>query len=106
MYVVLSTRPDISFSVTVLSRYNVQPLKMHLSDTKCTLRYLKKTASFKLCYPKLTSLTIPTLSGYIDSDWAGSTSTRKLIKGCIFFGHKGGPDNGKQRLNQLLLSTR
>jgi len=34
MYAALGSRPDIAFSVTALSRYNVQPLEMHLTAAK------------------------------------------------------------------------
>jgi len=37
MYVALGSRPDIAFSVPALSRYNVQPLKMHLTTARRVL---------------------------------------------------------------------
>lgn len=97
MYAALGTRPDISYSVTTLSRYNVQPLQMHLTAAKRTLRYLKGTSNLKLHFPKpkphsdsTTSLSLPVLNGFTDSDWAGSTSTRKSIGGCVFFAVENG----------------
>ena len=53
MYVALGTRPDISFSVTALSRYNVQPLEMHLTAAKHVLRYLKTTSDLRIHYCRL-----------------------------------------------------
>ena len=44
MYAALGSRPDIAFSVTALSRYNVQTLQMHLTAAKRVLRYLKTTS--------------------------------------------------------------
>jgi hypothetical protein len=41
MYAALGSRPDIAFSVTAVSRYNVQPLEMHVTAAKRVLRYLK-----------------------------------------------------------------
>jgi hypothetical protein len=41
MYAALGSRPDLAFSVTALSRYNVQPLEMHLTAARRVLRYLK-----------------------------------------------------------------
>lgn len=90
MYAALGTRPDISYSVTALSRYNVQPLKMHLTAAKRTLRYLKRTSKFKLSYPKPRTPPTPILRGFTDSDWAGSTSNRKSVGGCIFFANEHG----------------
>jgi len=48
MYAALGSRPDIAFSVTALSRYNVQPLEMHAMAAKRVLRYLKTTAGFRI----------------------------------------------------------
>ena len=48
MYAALRSRPDITFSVTALSRYNIQPLKMHAMAAKTVLRYLKTTAGFRI----------------------------------------------------------
>jgi len=52
MYVALGSRPDITFSITALSRYNVQPLEMHATVTKRVLRYLKNTAGFQIHYQR------------------------------------------------------
>jgi len=50
MYAALGSRPDIAFSVTALSRYNVQPLEMHATAATRVLRYLKTTARFPIHY--------------------------------------------------------
>jgi len=50
IYVAFSSRPDIAFSVTALSRYNVQPLEMHATAAKRVLRYLKSTSEFRIHY--------------------------------------------------------
>ena len=55
MFAAFGTRPDIAFSVTALSRYNVQPLQMHLSAAKRALRYLAATKSKGLFYPVTSS---------------------------------------------------
>ena len=83
MYAALATRPDISFCVTTLSRYNSTRLQMHLTAAKRVLRYLKHTKHHRSHY--LRTQTGP-LTGFTDSDWAGRTATRKSVGGCIFFG--------------------
>ena len=40
MYAAVGTRPDLSYCVTALSRYNSTPLQMHLMAAKRALRYL------------------------------------------------------------------
>jgi hypothetical protein len=46
MYIALATRPDISFAVAALSRYNSKPYKTHLTAAKRVLRYLKATKNY------------------------------------------------------------
>ena len=45
MYIVLATRPDISYAVSALSRYNSRPFTSRLTAAKRVLRYLKATAT-------------------------------------------------------------
>jgi len=103
MYAALGSRPDIAFSVTALSRYNVQPLEMHATAAKRVLRYLKSTSEFRIHYRRLPSYSQPVntrthnsrphdtsinIIGYTDSDWAGNLTTRKSVGGCVFrLGH-------------------
>jgi len=82
MYAALGSRPDIAFSVTTLSRYNVQSLEMHVTAAKRVLRYLKTTAGFRIHYRWLPNPI--TIIGYTDSDWAGNLTTRKSVRGCVF----------------------
>jgi len=49
-YAALGSRPDIAYSVTALSRYNVQPLEMHITAAKRVLRYLKTTSDLRIRY--------------------------------------------------------
>jgi hypothetical protein len=90
MYAALGSRPDIAFSVTALSRYNVQPLEMHLTAAKRVLRYLKTTSELRIQYRRLPSESLyphnpdMTIIGYTDSDWAGNLTTRKSVGGCVF----------------------
>jgi hypothetical protein len=81
MYAAISTRPDISFCVTRLSRYNVRPFNTHMTAAIRCFRYLKHTKDFRLCYPKLSQLK---MTGYTDSDWAGNTKDRKSMGAFVF----------------------
>jgi len=94
MYAALGSRPDIAFSVTALSRYNVQPLEIHATAAKRVLQYLKSTSEFCIYYRQLTSSSHPhnlhpydtpiNIIGYTDSDWAGNLTARKSVGGCVF----------------------
>jgi hypothetical protein len=48
MYAALATRPDISYAVTVLSRYHSWPFTSHMTAAKRVLQHLKSTRNFRL----------------------------------------------------------
>jgi hypothetical protein len=74
MYAAIGSRPDITFSVTTLSRYNAQPHEMHLTAAKRVLRYLKATSNLSIHYRRLPHSQRSAV-GYTDSDWAGNLKT-------------------------------
>lgn len=46
----MTTRPDIMFSVSLISRYMSRPTELHLQAAKRILRYLKRTTSHGIFY--------------------------------------------------------
>jgi hypothetical protein len=76
-----NTKPDICFAVNTLSRYLVEPRRVHLVAAKPVMRDLKGTLDYGLCYTGDHDFR---LYGYTDSDWAGSASDRKCTSGCCF----------------------
>jgi hypothetical protein len=76
-----NTKPDICFAVNTLSQFLVEPRHVHLVVAKHVMRYLKGTLDCGLNYDGDHDFT---LSGYTDSDWAGSVSDRKSTSGCCF----------------------
>lgn len=75
------SRPDISFSVGVLSRFMHKPSKHHLGAAKRVLRYLAGTKDFGIWFQRTQDFK---LKGYTDSDWAGSVEDRKSTSGSCF----------------------
>jgi hypothetical protein len=74
-----NTRPDIYFFMNTLSQFLVESRHVHLVATKHVMRYIKGTLYCGLNYDGDHDFT---LSGYTDSDWAGSVSDRKRTSGC------------------------
>ena len=79
----MNTRPDLTYSVSYLSRFMDKPSSEHLSATKRILRYLKGTVNYGLLYNRGDK--DMTITGYSDSDFAEDINDRKSTSGQIFF---------------------
>ena len=78
------TRPDISFAVSVVSRYMHDPRKSHMDAVYQILRYLKNAPGKGLLFERNKHLKI---EGYCDSDWASCADDRRSTSGyCMFVG--------------------
>ncbi|CAM8922617.1 unnamed protein product [Rhodiola kirilowii] len=75
MYGMICTRPDLAFSISVLSRYMSDPGTKHWEAMKYLLRYLLGNKGLGLVYrnhePKAG------IVGYVDSDYASNRDNRK-----------------------------
>ena len=80
MYAMVCTRPDISQAVSVVSRYLSCPGKAHWEAVKWILRYLKGTSGVCLEFGRNGD----SLSGYVDSDYAGDLDKRRSLTGYVF----------------------
>ncbi|XP_074343064.1 secreted RxLR effector protein 161-like [Apium graveolens] len=69
------TRPDIAYSVGIVSRFTEKPTLMHQNATKCILQYVKGTLGYGLIYMKTSGNNV--LTGYSDNDLAGHIEDRK-----------------------------
>lgn len=77
------TRPDISYSVGIISRYMEKPTMLHQQAAKRILRYIKGTLDYGLVYTKNNNNNL--LSGYFDSDLAGHIDDRRSKGGIVFY---------------------
>jgi hypothetical protein len=78
------TRPDISYSVHILSQFVSAPTQIHYSHILRVLRYLRGTISRHLFFPRSSSLQ---LQAYCDATWASDHSDyHSLSAYCIFLG--------------------
>ncbi|GKA73567.1 retrovirus-related pol polyprotein from transposon TNT 1-94 [Tanacetum coccineum] len=75
MYLIAS-RPGLTFVVCMYARYQAKPTKKHLHAVKRIFKYLKRTISMGLWYPKDSSIT---LTAYANADHAGCQDTRRIL---------------------------
>ena len=82
-----TTRPDLSYAVSTVSRYMSAPQKAHLDAAKHILQYLRKTYDYGLLYQHQAKHPI---QGYTDADWVAYPETKRST-GSYLFSLAGGP---------------
>ncbi|CAH2091010.1 unnamed protein product [Euphydryas editha] len=80
MYLSVCTRPDISFSVSMLSQFNNNYNLSHWLAAKRILRYLKNTLNYGLIFTKCKN---DNLEVFADADWANDPVDRKSYSGFL-----------------------
>ena len=75
------TRPDIAYSVGVVSQFMDKPCVGHLIAAKRILRYVKGSLGFGLMYRQNMQFS---LCGFVDADWAGDINDRRSTTGYCF----------------------
>jgi hypothetical protein len=81
LYIMLGTRPDITYAVTKLSQFAANPSKEHLDKALYICRYLAGTKDYALVYD---GASLKGLMAYTDSDWAADSIKRRSITGYFF----------------------
>lgn len=102
LFIAQGTRPDISFAVNCLSRYNKEPKSEHWAAVKRVLRYLQGTKHYRLTYTKNGESEI---MGYCDADWASDIRDRRSCTGYIFMLQGGAVSWCSRKQQTVALST-
>lgn len=103
LYISQVTRPDISFVVNMLSKYNSKPEMQHWIALKRVMRYLKGTQDYRLRYKQNSEETMA--HGYCDADWASSEDDRRSCTGYAFLFQGGAISWNSRRQPTVALST-
>jgi len=77
------TRPDLSYSIGIVSRYMERPTTLHHQAVKQILRYLKGTLEYGLEYRR--GQGDAEVIGFSDSNLAGDADDRKSTTGMAFY---------------------
>ncbi|KAG8478386.1 hypothetical protein CXB51_028195 [Gossypium anomalum] len=75
MYVIDCSRPDLSYAISAVSRYMVNPNKEHWKVVQWILRYLRGTTDVCLQFGRTEDGVI----GYVDADFAGDLDRRRSL---------------------------
>ena len=83
----LATRPDLSFSVSLLARFQADPGVEHWNALLHVVGYIKNTLDYGLTYSRDSDIS-PT--AFVDADYGGCRDTRRSTSGFVFM-MAGGP---------------
>ena len=81
MYAMLCTRPDVSYALSVSSRYQNDPGLEHWATVKNTLKYLRRTKDMLLVFRGDEELII---NGYTDAGFMTDPDDFKSQLGYVF----------------------
>ena len=80
MYAMVCSRPDLSYAMSLVSRYMANLGKEHWKAVQWIFRYLRGTSNACLKFGK----TDEGLAGYVDSDFAADLDKRRSLTGYVF----------------------
>ncbi len=98
----LATRPDLSFAVSLLSRFQVNPGIEHWKALLHVIGYVMNTIDYGLTYSRDADLTP---SAYVDADYGGCRDTHHSTSGFIFLMAGGVVTWSSKRQVTVALST-
>ena len=75
------TQTDISYAVSVDSRYMDQPHEIHWRSAKSILNFVQRTRTHGIFYKAKSDLD---LIGFTNSDWVGDSTDKKSTSGYVF----------------------
>jgi hypothetical protein len=80
MYAMVCSRPDLSYAMSLVSRYMANPGKEHWKAVQWIFRYLHGTSNACLKFGRAGE----GLVGYVDSDFAADLDKRRSLTGYVF----------------------
>jgi len=81
LYLMLGTRPDITFAVIKPSQFSANPSKEHFEWAKYICHYLTGTKDYTMVFDGKTN---EGLIAHSDSDWATDVNNRRSVTGYFF----------------------
>ena len=102
LYLSVTSRPDIAYTVGVLARYMSKPTMQHWQAAKGLLRYLAGTANYNITFGASEDASF---KGYCDADYAGDIDSRRSTTGYVFVLNGGAVSWSSKRQQTVAAST-
>jgi hypothetical protein len=103
MYAMLATRPDLAYSVGVLSKHAATPGEVHWTALKRVYRYLRGTVNIRLKYQGESDTHLQAY--YVDADWASDVNDRRSTTGYVFLISGGAVSWSSKKQTSVALSS-
>ena len=101
LYLMIGTRPDISYAITKMSQFVANLSKRHLDAVNHICCYLMGTADYKLIYGNIPE----GLIAYANADWAGAKTRQSNTSNVIFIRGAAVSWNSRAQKTVMLSST-
>jgi hypothetical protein len=101
LYIANSTRPDLSYAVSELSRYSSHPGQIHWTELIRILLYLNETKTHGLVYHGSKP---PEISGVVDASYARCPVTRKSRHGAVLL-HSGAAIDWRSKMQTVVATS-
>jgi hypothetical protein len=98
----LATRPDLSFSVSLLARFQANPGVDHWNALLHVVGYIKNTMVYGLTYSRDYDISP---HAFVDADYGGCKDTRRSTSGYVFMMAGGAVAWSSKRQATVALST-
>lgn len=96
------TRPDLVYTLSLLSKFSSQPREAHWKALKRVVRYIRGTLDYGLLYKSVKN---PRLVCYTDADYAGDQSNSHSTSGMVSYINTGPISFRAQQQQTVSLST-
>ena len=93
------TRPDLTHTVSTVSKYMANPGRVHSNAVKWIFRYLKGTAEYGILFSRQPGTN--SVVRYVDADYASEVDDKRSITGYVFI-LSGGPICWKSTLQSIV----
>ncbi len=84
LYAAIAMQPDISYAVTQLVQFSMNPSTIHWNAVKYLFKYLQGTKDLGITYDNVGGRAKILMTGFLDANWATNTSDWKSISSTTF----------------------
>jgi len=105
MYLMLRTRPDITYAIGTLSRFSTKSKLTHWEAAKWVLRYIQATKDMELQFDGMELSTDLDFHGHSDAGWSQDPDNSHSTSGFVFISNRRAISWSSKLQSMVALST-